>query len=248
MPSARREETSKAGEATRLSRLAIAKMITSLTRLPKCFSQLQSTSWSPATFTTHLQQTKSKASIQKDVMWGRQRWKREYYSMCNPGTHQGRYFPWNNDGVLLITLQIPHENANRMKLKWFVQQGWEKSLKIFLGSQATSRSLLPRWESKTRLTEEILARNTWAGIFPVQTPENKVLGRPWQSPSCRCCCFTGVNDLGPFGLGLSIQKMNLVLVPDSQDRWEGFMNSNTSTASRSRVSPPPAMVTINDNA
>lgn len=135
-----------------------------------------------------------------------------------------------------------------MKLKWFVQQGWEKPLKIFLGSHATSRSLLPCTESKAYLTDEILARKTRVGIVSVQTPENKVLGRPWQSPSCASCCFTGANDLGSFGLGLPIQIKSLVLVPNSQDRWEGFMNSIPSTASRSQVSPPPAMVTINGKA
>lgn len=130
-----------------------------------------------------------------------------------------------------------------MKLKWFVQQDWEKPLKIFLGSQATSRRQLPCRESKTYLTDEILARKTWVRIVSVQTPENKVLGRPWQSQSCASCCFTGASDLG-----FPIQKKNLVLVPNSQDRWEGFMNSITSTAPRSQASPPPAMVTINGKA
>lgn len=53
--------------------------------------------------------------------------------------------------------------------------------------------------------------------------ENMVQGRTWQSPSCAFYCLVGESDIGSFGLGLPIQEMNLVLIPKSEDHWEGLM-------------------------
>lgn len=106
--------------------------VTSLTCLTKHFSQLQSASWPLTILVLYLQQTE-KQSLK---MPSRERNDGNLNIIpCSTPASTRVFFMeqwWGFVHKITNTSHMPQENVNRMKLKQFVQQGWEKPLKHIL--------------------------------------------------------------------------------------------------------------------